>query len=180
MNEPEAILPPRCCGHELTMAFAGDFLEGDAPPEACSGTPKGFRERYLELLEIRTPDPIFCSTCKSAGKNVFIPPEEIEEEKDLAMCSNCHHGTCTLCKKPAPHGDGRPCDIQGDEERQDIRYQRLSGRSGWRRCDRCGMMVSRDAGCSHVVCRFVSLVWSFDSPILTWLDRCGQDVWLAF
>lgn len=163
------------------MAFAGDFLEGNAPPEACPGTPKGFKEMYLELLENRTLDPIFCFSCKPGGKRVFIPPEEIDEEKDLAICSKCKRGTCTLCKKLAPHDGSHPCEIKKDEERQDIRYQRLSGRSGWRRCDRCGMMVSRDAGCSHVVCRFAFLLLGFfNKPMLTRFDRCGQDVWLAF
>lgn len=90
-----------------------------------------------------------------AGKRrVFILPEDIKEEEDLAMCRSCRKGTCTLCKKPAPHkGGAQACEVKSEEEKEEIRYMRLSGRSGWRCCDSCGMMVSRDVGCSHVVCR---------------------------
>ncbi|KAG0644208.1 hypothetical protein HOY80DRAFT_181101 [Tuber brumale] len=165
MNDPEGILPPRCCGQELTMAFAGDFLAGYIPKELEMPDSYGhtdFRRRYLEILAERTSDPIYCAHCRSLGKQVFIPPEEISEEEDSAVCSTCFQGTCTLCKRNNPHTISNPCSIESDESKQEIRYQRLSGRAGWRSCEGCGMMVSRDVGCAHVVC------------------RCGQDVWLAF
>lgn len=140
------------------MAFAGDFLAGYIPKELempDSGGHTDFRKRYLEILAERTSDPIYCAHCKSLGRQVFIPPEEINEEEDSAVCSTCFQGTCTLCKRSNPHTSTNPCPIESDENKQEIRYQRLSGRAGWRCCEGCGMMVSRDVGCAHVVCRFV-------------------------
>jgi hypothetical protein len=143
------------------MALAGDFLEGQISTEHDSPETqddRDLRERYLEVLAVKTANPIHCGRgCLVDGKAVFIPQEDIREEQDLAICRICKGGTCTLCKKPAPHGDLNKCEIEEDEARQDIRYQRLSGRSGWKRCEGCEMMVSRDIGCSHVVCRFVSV-----------------------
>lgn len=169
LAETENSVPPRCCGHEITLAIAGDFLDGvESPTDKI-----GLKEQYLQALERRTNDPIFCARgCIKDGLNAghlepgikkefFITPEEIKEEEDLAVCGKCKGGTCTLCKMPAPHAPGE-CEIEDEAEKEEIRYKRLSGKNGWRCCDSCGMMVSRDVGCAHVVC------------------RCGNDVWLAF
>lgn len=124
----------------------------------------------MQVLEKRTNDPVFCARgCTRARregeeegpegfvperKPIFILPEDIKEEEDLALCRTCKKGTCTLCKKPGPHIEGgEKCAVEGDDEKEEIRYMRLSGRNGWRCCEACGMMVSRDVGCSHVVCR---------------------------
>lgn len=105
---------------------------------------------------------MFCSRgCVSEknGRAVFVLPEDVKEELDLALCSACGKGTCTLCRAPAPHGEAEgECAVKGEAEREEIRYVRLSGRSGWRCCEACGMMVSRDVGCSHVVCRYVLIL----------------------
>lgn len=164
------MLPPRCCGGEITLAFAGDFLDGsDSGSSGGDSETVGLREQYIAVLEKRTADPVFCgrgcmraprkgetdADAGAAGRAVFILPEDIKEEEDLAMCSACGKGTCTLCMRPAPHVDGgESCGVGGEEDREEIRYTRLSGRSGWKCCGACGMMVSRDVGCSHVVCRY--------------------------
>lgn len=161
------MVPPRCCGFEITLASAGDFLDG----VENSADKVGLKEQYVRVLEKRTVDPVFCSRgCMKDLKDLeegeeegvqramFILPEDIKEEEDLAVCRKCGLGTCTLCRKPAPHKKGGKeggCDV-GEEEREEIRYKRLSGRSGWRCCEACGMMVSRDVGCAHVVCRYGS------------------------
>ncbi|RPB13671.1 hypothetical protein P167DRAFT_92366 [Morchella conica CCBAS932] len=163
----ESTVPPRCCGHEITLSITGDFLDGVENPTDTIG----LKEKYLQVLEKRTNDPIFCSRgCIKDGDveldagldtKWFITPEEIREEEDLAICGKCKGGTCTLCKMPAPH-IAEECGIPDEAEKEEIRYKRLSGKNGWRCCDSCGMMLSRDVGCAHVVC------------------RCGNDVWLAF
>lgn len=115
------------------------------------------------MLETRTSEPVFCARgClgTKTGRPVFVLPEDVKEELDLALCAACGKGTCTLCRAPAPHGETEGvCAVQGEAEREEIRYVRLSGRSGWRCCESCGMMVSRDVGCSHVVCRYDCGPW---------------------
>ncbi|KAL0635822.1 hypothetical protein Q9L58_005256 [Maublancomyces gigas] len=101
--DPDCLVPPRCCGGEITLALAGDFLDG------CEeGDEAGLRERYVDVLEARTTEPVFCSRgCVSgkSGRAVFVLPEDVKEELDLALCSACGKGTCTLCRAPAPHGE---------------------------------------------------------------------------
>lgn len=157
----DSTVPPRCCGHEITLAMTGDFLDEVESPTDTTG----LKEQYLQVLERRTNDPIFCSRgCIKDGDAVvimgagldtkwFITPEEIKEEEDLAICGRCKGGTCTLCKMPAPHVAGE-CRVLDEAEKEEIRYKRLSGKNGWRCCDSCGMMLSRDVGCAHVVCRY--------------------------
>ncbi|KAH0610559.1 uncharacterized protein H6S33_012086 [Morchella sextelata] len=91
----ESTVPPRCCGHEITLAITGDFLDGVESPTDT----KGLKEQYLQVLERRTNDPIFCSRgcIKDGDAEVgagldtkwFITPEEIKEEEDLAICGKC-------------------------------------------------------------------------------------------
>ncbi|KAI4861083.1 hypothetical protein F4820DRAFT_82213 [Hypoxylon rubiginosum] len=122
--------PFRCCSQEI-------------PVDLCSTATVDFRERYsLMLLELRTPNPLYCSN-RACG--VFLPPTQYQGP-DIAACRACRSTTCRMCRNPTHAGI---CP-------QDVGMQQavaLAAQNGWKPCPRCRNMVERIYGCNHMTCR---------------------------
>lgn len=92
-------------------------------------------------LYYSTPNKLFCcnSECRS-----YIPPAEVDEFSHIGFCKACWGGTCSLCRRHPHIGNCRK-DFQQKAMEKYLIYM------GWKRCEQCGSIVEKTAGCNHMV-----------------------------
>jgi hypothetical protein len=121
--------PLRCCDLNLNV-------------DECIGLDDEFVEEYQELmLELTTPNPIYCSNRRCAK---FLPPRVWVA--DVASCVNCRAQTCKYCRQK--HHPGKFCP----EDKETERVKELGKSKGWKTCPGCNHLIERIQGCLHMVC----------------------------
>ncbi|SCO85803.1 uncharacterized protein FRV6_09930 [Fusarium oxysporum] len=128
--------PPDCCDEEIPLRVIEQHL------------PENVVQRYREkLVEHETRDRTYCSNRQCLK---FIPPKNISDSgepcyRDEEQCTACNEITCTNCKNKAHTG---ACEQQVEREQA----LALAESEGWKRCARCGHLIERNGGCTHLVC----------------------------
>ncbi|KAG7416518.1 hypothetical protein LZL87_006107 [Fusarium oxysporum] len=126
--------PPSCCDEEIPLRVIEQHL------------PENVVQRYREkLVEHKTRDRTYCSNRQCLK---FIPPKNISDSgepcyKDEEQCPACNEITCTKCKNKAHTG---ACEQQAERDQA----LALAESEGWKRCARCGHLIERNGGCTHL------------------------------
>ena len=108
----------------------------------CLGLTDEFTMEYEEMmLELSTPNPLFCSNTKCAK---FVPPRLIVG--DVATCEKCSKKTCRHCKKKIHPGSF----CAEDKETEAVKV--LAKEKGWKMCPGCNHLIERSRGCLHMIC----------------------------
>ncbi|CAI6342003.1 unnamed protein product [Periconia digitata] len=124
------LFPPRCCV-VIPLADCAHFLEYEV------------RLKYEQVSqELHNAHALYCAvpTCSTYIKSSLIID-------DIGTCPECDAKTCALCKTLSHKGEKCPEDM----EKQQLLA--LAGKHKWQRCSRCGNLVERSVGCSHMSCR---------------------------
>lgn len=146
---PASVPPPNPAVESSTPA---EITPIPAPPASL---PK--LTHKLASFRALTPNPVDCAHCSR-----WILPEDISEEAETGYCNPLYGGgcggrTCVVCLEAAHEKWTKwaevVCTGVPEKERGEVRFRRLVGREGWRECGKCGWTLSRDLGCSEVVCR---------------------------
>ncbi|KAL2284786.1 hypothetical protein FJTKL_08625 [Diaporthe vaccinii] len=125
--------PPRCCIWEVNMAS----------PEIRENLPEDVLQlAALSKAYYSATGKLFC--CNSKCRK-YIPPGEVDEFTHIGFCRACWGGTCALCRR-YPHIGTCRKDFQQKSMEKYLIYM------GWKRCEQCGRIVERAAGCNHIVC----------------------------
>jgi hypothetical protein len=124
---------PQCCGH----VFEWEELQEVISPELAAEFDKK-RQDFEDTIPVYCPD----KTCP--GSAALIGAEHQSAADETATCPICDKVVCTKCKQDV-HPD-RECVADAAEEET----LALSKKEGWQRCSRCGEMVDRELGCSHM------------------------------
>jgi hypothetical protein len=97
-----------------------------------------------KLQELKTPtrERYYCAN-KDCGQ--FIPPV-VQERETFALCQNCEHTTCKLCRGLQHDGD---C---AGPSREDEQAFALIKKEGYQTCSECDRVVERTQGCPHMTC----------------------------
>ncbi len=112
------------------------------PIQECLGLEDAFVMEYEELLlELSTPNPMFCSSVQ-CGK--FLPPRVIVG--DVATCEKCSTQTCRHCRKQTHPGTF--CA----EDKETEAVKKLAKKRGWKTCPGCNHLIERSQGCLHMIC----------------------------
>lgn len=124
--------PPRCCIWEVNINC----------PEIQENLPAD----VLQLAEesktyYSTKGKLFC--CNNECRK-YIPPAEVDEFTNIGFCRACWGGTCALCRR-YPHVGSCRKDFQQMSMEKYLIYKR------WKRCEQCGRIVEKEAGCNHIV-----------------------------
>lgn len=142
----ETSYPPGCC--EVIELAEVEFLLNEA-----------IVQQYKEKeIEYRCTNRTYCHN-KPCHK--FIPPNQISH--GVAPCEDCETHTCVICKEEAHMDD---CVIAEEE----ILLWKTVEENGWRRC-KCGRVIERDEGCSHMTWVCPEIRCLMDSPN-SLLHRC--------
>lgn len=88
-----------------------------------------------------TTGKFFC--CNSKCRK-YIAPVDVDEFTRVGFCRACWGGTCALCRR-YPHIGHCRKDFQQKSMEKYLIYK------GWKRCEQCGRIVERAAGCNHIV-----------------------------
>jgi hypothetical protein len=108
----------------------------------CLGLTAEFTMEYEELmLELSTPNPLFCSNTKCTK---FVPPRLIVG--DVATCGKCSKKTCRHCRKKLHPGSF----CAEDKETEAVKA--LGKEKGWKTCPGCNHLIERSRGCLHMTC----------------------------
>lgn len=108
----------------------------------CLGLTDEFTMEYEEMmLELSTPNPLFCSNTKCAK---FVPPRLIVG--DVATCGKCSKQTCRHCRKKLHPGSF----CAEDKETEAVKA--LAKEKGWKTCPGCNHLIERSRGCLHMIC----------------------------
>ncbi|WKT46669.1 IBR domain [Fusarium oxysporum f. sp. vasinfectum] len=135
-SRPLGNSPPDCCDEEIPLRVIEQHL------------PENVVQRYREkLVEHETRDRTYCSNRQCLK---FIPPKYISDSgepcyRDEEQCPACNEITCTNCKNKAHTG---ACEQQVERDQA----LALAESEGWKRCARCGHLIERNGGCTHLVC----------------------------
>ncbi|CAN8096200.1 unnamed protein product [Discula destructiva] len=98
------------------------------------------RARQAECA-VSPKDRLYCHvpTCSA-----WVPPDR------AGVCTACAAVTCVLGCMGAAHGEA-PCGTEAEEWRREV--LELGVKMGWKECPRCGHLVERVSGCTHIACR---------------------------
>ncbi len=108
----------------------------------CLGLTDEFTMEYEEMMvELSTPNPLFCSNTKCAK---FVPPRLIVG--DVATCRKCSKKTCRHCRKKLHPGSF----CAEDKETEAVKA--LAKKKGWKTCPGCNHLIERSQGCLHMTC----------------------------
>ncbi|KAF5592087.1 e3 ubiquitin ligase ARI10 [Fusarium pseudocircinatum] len=126
--------PARCCDEEIPL----EAIETHMPRSDV----QLYREK---LVEHRTIDRTYCSNRQCLE---FIPPDNTSADREPcyryeAECPACKEITCTTCKDKGHTG---PCEKQVEMDQT----LDLAKREGWKRCSRCGHLIEKAEGCTHM------------------------------
>lgn len=123
----ESLFPPRCCRQTIPLDLVKVFL-----------TKTTVVRFEAKAIEYKTQNRTYCSqqTCSA-----FIPATYICGE--VAMCPDCHHTTCTVCKSASHKGD-----CPNDSALQSLIDTATA--NGWQRCYSCRRLVELELGCNHM------------------------------
>lgn len=124
----EVTFPPRCCHKEVPIKVFKNF-------------PKELTDQYEDKrVEFGTPasERLYCS---SPACSAFIPPGQIDS--GVGHCTGCQSDTCVACKQKEHIG---ACP----EDKQSQAVLRLAEAAGWKRCERCGHIIEKSMGCTHM------------------------------
>jgi hypothetical protein len=122
--------PFRCCGNRVDIDLAAEHFDEDF-----------IADYKLMLLELDTPNPLYCS---AATCSRFIVPASIGG--GVGTCPECRVRTCEFCRQ-AEHRGVCTADVEGQRVRELARSQ------GWKVCPNCQSVVERSRGCLHMTCR---------------------------
>jgi hypothetical protein len=138
------------CNTCLQAAFKA-ALESRAPFKCCKkalqikdclGLTAKITMEYEEMmLELSTPNPLFCSNTKCAK---FVPPRVIVG--DVATCEKCSGKTCRHCRQKIHPGTF----CAEDKETEAVKV--LGKKKGWKICPGCNHLIERRDGCLHMIC----------------------------
>lgn len=144
---------PRCCSTELPLRLAAQVLDNDE-----------FRAYRTRLEELGTSQPLYCAV---PNCSTFIPREAVDNEH--GTCPQCGQRTHTVCKELEHPGRSCPEDVDLASV-----YQ-LANAEGWRRCDGCGSIIERTAGCNQLRCRCgYQFCWRCGRPTGACICMAGQ------
>uniref|UniRef100_A0A0D2XPE9 IBR domain-containing protein n=1 Tax=Fusarium oxysporum (strain Fo5176) TaxID=660025 RepID=A0A0D2XPE9_FUSOF len=149
-NVPDHDSPTDCCDEEIPLRLIEQHL------------PENVVQRYREkLVEHETRDRTYCSNRQCLK---FIPPKNISDSgepcyRDEEQCPACNEITCTNCKNKAHTG---ACEQQVER----AQALALAESEGWKRCARCGHLIERNGGCTHLEWEIWSRIGSEESWVL--------------
>lgn len=95
----------------------------------------------------------YCPNGKCATR-IELPSRECSRSLRKTDCPECKEAFCFRCQ--SPWHEGQSCaqfaHVSGAAA-LDKALQKLAKRSNWRRCPKCRIVVERDEGCRHIMCR---------------------------
>ena len=156
------------------MFIAASLDEARMPPTCCGPIPTSTGHAFLSEVEIAafkekeeekaTANRIYCpvQTCsayiskhvidKAINERVKMLQGQKRRRRAMIMgtfiCPSCHAAVCLLCKQ-LEHADTE-CPEVGNNHGLD---ERVMEELGVLRCPHCGLGVSREKDCHHLVCR---------------------------
>ncbi|KAI1470173.1 uncharacterized protein F4812DRAFT_457565 [Daldinia caldariorum] len=126
--------PPKCCLNPIPSAVIILNVGNDLK--------KLYHERVAEW-NLPISERVYCS---SAGCSLWLRPDQINRDCDIARCS-AGHWTCIICR--GPQHDGTNCPEDRDMRMTD----ELAIEEGWKRCYGCQAYVEHREACQHMTCR---------------------------
>ena len=121
---------PECCNRTLPLSLVSRQLG-----------PAFVTQYQLFELEIKTPNPLYCSKRKCGA---FIAPQDIHG--DIGVCK-CKVRTCRHCRQ-REHPDTHCAE---DEETRKV--EDMGRKQGWKHCPKCNHLIEKTEGCLHMTCR---------------------------
>ncbi|KAE9373022.1 hypothetical protein N431DRAFT_465334 [Stipitochalara longipes BDJ] len=133
--ETEAQWPAKCC---LNTIPSEKIL-----PNINITMKIKYQEREAEW-SIPTADRVYCS---ARNCSAWIPPKNINNQRQCATCPKCSKKTCSICRGVSHNGTDCPQDpgLQATVN--------LAETEGWKRCYSCRAFVEHNKGCRHMTCR---------------------------
>jgi hypothetical protein len=133
--ETEAQWPPKCC---LNTIPSDKIL-----PNIGIAMKTKYQEREAEW-SIPTGDRVYCA---ARNCSTWIPPNNINTQRQCAICPKCTKKTCSICRGVSHNGTDCPQDpgLQAT--------MNLAETEGWKRCYSCHALVEHNKGCRHMTCR---------------------------
>lgn len=157
-GDPAEEIPP--CSHGycwdcLTQLVRHACQDGERwPPRCCNwvvniDSPANRENLPAEVVQLVEDSKVYYSTygklfCCNSKCRKYIPPGDVDEFTQIGFCRSCWGGTCALCRRHPHVGNCRKDFQQKSMEKYWI-YM------GMKRCEQCGRIVERAAGCNHIV-----------------------------
>lgn len=88
------------------------------------------------------------------GTRIELPSGECSRSLRKTECPECREAFCFRCQ--SRWHEGQTCAQfahASGAAALDRALEKLAKRSNWRRCPKCRIVVERDAGCRHIICR---------------------------
>ncbi|KAB5579876.1 hypothetical protein GE09DRAFT_1050516 [Coniochaeta sp. 2T2.1] len=131
----EAQWPPKCCLNAIPLRT----IKKHAPRTLLA-------TYHLKDEEFKTPVErrLYCS---QPDCGLWIRQDRVDLAGRTATCAS-GHVVCTMCRGPS-----HPADEACPQDRDTLLADRLAEEEGWRRCNRCHVLVEHKEACQHMTCR---------------------------
>jgi hypothetical protein len=124
---------PQCCGHVFEWLELKEVIS----PELAEVFEK-------KKTAFENTIPVYCADKKCPDSAALIGADQQSTADKTATCPVCGNKVCTKCKQDF-HPDHECVADPAEEE-----TLALAKGQDWQRCSRCGLLVERDDGCSHM------------------------------
>ncbi|KAB5551397.1 hypothetical protein GE09DRAFT_1288029 [Coniochaeta sp. 2T2.1] len=131
----EAQWPPKCCLNTIPLRT----IKKHAPRALLASY-------HLKDEEFKTPVErrLYCS---QPDCGLWIRQDRVDLALRTATCAS-GHVVCTMCRGPS-----HPAEEACPQDRDTLLADRLAEEEGWRRCNRCHVLVEHKEACQHMTCR---------------------------